>query len=233
MPDPVQSKLLRFLQDRTFLAIGSTKQRRANVRILAATQHPRRGLRPDIIGRFGAEAFKIPPLRRREGDIGALCVYLLRELQRDTSSFPTRFDPEAFRSLCAYRWPYNVRELRAALLRAGTAAADRRDTHIRLGDLPERILAATGHAIEATPDDGDLPDEPAVQLSPGGRPDVATSASRAPRRSPRPRPTREQLKTLLVEHDGNAPSVARSLGCYREQVWRWCREYGINPRESG
>jgi two-component system response regulator HydG len=46
----------------------------------------------------------------------------------------------------------------------------------------------------------------------------------------RPRPSREVLERLLQQHGGNVPSVARHLGRYREQIWRWCRQDGLDPR---
>ena len=68
MDPTLQTRLLRFLQDRTFFGLGATRARQADVRIIAATQSPRLSLREDILGRLGAEALALPPLRKRMED---------------------------------------------------------------------------------------------------------------------------------------------------------------------
>ena len=76
----LQTKLLRFLQDKTFLGLGFTRPRRADVRIVAATQSPHTTLREDILGRLGAEPVVLPALRRRREDLPGLCRHFLRRL---------------------------------------------------------------------------------------------------------------------------------------------------------
>jgi transcriptional regulator with PAS, ATPase and Fis domain len=129
MPAPAQVKLLRFLQDRQVLPLGSTRPRPVDVRVLAATSRPRELLRPDLVGRLGAEPIVIPPLRDRVEDVGALVAHF-------GGAAAARMEAPAFRALCLYHWPRNVRELAEAMKRAAAVAGER---DIRLEDLPEDV----------------------------------------------------------------------------------------------
>ena len=110
MPSELQSKLLRFLQDRRFTPLGSTRVVEADVRIVAATS--RIGLEKGpkvqeaVLGRLGAQPIVLPPLRDRIEDIGRLVAHFLRNLSDGRA-----FEPEAFHALCLHGWPLNVREL--------------------------------------------------------------------------------------------------------------------------
>ena len=129
MPARLQAKLFRFLQDRQVLPLGSTRTRRVDVRVVAATSHLSASLRSDLVGRLGAEPITIPPLRDRVEDIGALVSYL------GGSAF-AGIEPAAFRALCLHDWPRNVRELDEVVKRAVTLAGGNR---IRLDDLSANV----------------------------------------------------------------------------------------------
>jgi DNA-binding NtrC family response regulator len=121
MPRAAQAKLLRFLQDREVLALGSTDSRRVDTRVIAATaqvdDHGSPVVRKDLLMRLGAQPVLLPPLRDRPEDIGMLAHYLGGPHAR-------RFDNPAFLALCLHDWPGNVRELekvvREAVLLGGT-----------------------------------------------------------------------------------------------------------------
>jgi sigma-54 dependent transcriptional regulator, acetoin dehydrogenase operon transcriptional activator AcoR len=221
MPQPLQAKLLRFLQDKSVLGLGFTQPRRADVRIVAATQNPFESLREDILGRLGAEPLLLPPLRRRREDIGALCV---RFLASAGGAGVLGFEREAFVALCLHRWRRNVRELEAIVTEAALLAGHRGAPHIALGDLPAEVqsgLHAPGVRGERPPaaedDDGEDDHPPAAAGEP------ATPRAR------RPRPSREELERVLREHRGDVPAAARALGRQRELVWRWCKAMGLDP----
>jgi sigma-54 dependent transcriptional regulator, acetoin dehydrogenase operon transcriptional activator AcoR len=143
MAPEAQIKILRFLQDRELTPLGSTRPRRMDVRIVAATNRnaagpgkARGGLRDDIVGRLGAAPIELPPLRDRIEDLGALCAHFLAAAR----SAGTCFEQSAFRALALHGWPLNVRELEkivstAAVLTAGTKP-------IALRDLPDPIARA-------------------------------------------------------------------------------------------
>jgi transcriptional regulator with PAS, ATPase and Fis domain len=212
MDPALQTKLLRFLQEKTFFGLGATRPKKADVRILAATQSPKDTLRKDILGRLGAEAVTLPTLRRRKEDIPALCRHFLR--QSVANSGVVGFERDTCLALCLYRWPRNIRELQSVLVEAVLSAADRGASRIGLRDLPGRMrdLSAPPHqsgsrSSDQIPDD-DIPDAPSTD---------------------RLRPTRAQLEQLLRTHAGQVPAVARHLQRRREVVWRWCRVLSIDP----
>jgi DNA-binding NtrC family response regulator len=115
-----QVKLLRFLQDRSFTRLGSTQTRRADLRVIAATNRDlaaalRRGLfREDLYYRLNVFPILVPPLRERPDDIDALA----RDTLQRRGVPPDRLTPEALAWLRRYDWPGNVRELENVLARA-------------------------------------------------------------------------------------------------------------------
>jgi transcriptional regulator with PAS, ATPase and Fis domain len=212
----VQTKLLRFLQDKTFLGLGWTRPRRADVRIIAATQAPQTTLRKDILGRLGADPVVLPALRRRREDLPALCRHLLRRLPPEQGV--RGLERSAGIAFCLYSWPRNIRELEATIAEAALSAAERGAARIDLQDLPGRLR----ELLRQPPLDDDEDSGP--QRS---RPEApAPAAATAPRRE---RPSRSELEELLREHRGHVPAVARQLDRRRELVWRWCRLDGIDP----
>jgi transcriptional regulator with PAS, ATPase and Fis domain len=132
-----QTKLLRFLQTREIMSLGTTQSRTLDVRVVAATNRAlvhdadTPGLRPDLAARLGPAPLRLPPLRDRVEDIGLLTEYLARE--------PLRFVPEAYLALFLHAWKGNVRELEKAVAVA-RVLADGCDA-IDLEHLPETVAA--------------------------------------------------------------------------------------------
>jgi len=144
MPSASQAKLLRFLQDRQLLSLGTTRPRRLNVRVLAATHRStnsddaRQGLRLDLAARLGPEALVVPPLRDRPEDIGLLVSYFL-------GGRPRAFNIPAYRALFLRKWPGNVRELEKTLKMAEILSENREA--IEVGDLSADPDAATAEDV--------------------------------------------------------------------------------------
>ena len=116
MPPEAQTRLLRVLQDGEYLPVGANRPVKANVRIIAATNHNlqhlmQQGLfREDLFYRLNVVPLRLPPLRERTEDIGPLVNHFLK--QASASGLPAkRFTPDAVRALAAWSWPGNVREL--------------------------------------------------------------------------------------------------------------------------
>jgi DNA-binding NtrC family response regulator len=148
MAPELQTKLLRFTQDRLLIPVGGTRARRIDTRILAATsrtapptQSGGSGLRADLAARLGAEAIRIPPLRERVEDVGALISFML-------GATPRRFELAAFQALCLYNWPGNVRELGKVV--ASAEALSRGSDRIATEHLPSAI-AATPARMRSSP----------------------------------------------------------------------------------
>ncbi|MFY9607371.1 MAG: sigma-54 dependent transcriptional regulator [Blastocatellia bacterium] len=124
LPMLAQVKLLRFLHDGEFRPLGSTKVRRASVRIIAATntdleQSVSMGkTRQDLYYRLNIVQLTLPPLRDRAEDIVLLAEHFLAKYASEFERQVTDFTPEALRALATHHWPGNVRELEHVVQRA-------------------------------------------------------------------------------------------------------------------
>ena len=124
-----QAKLLRFLQDREYRPLGSQQTRRANVRILAATNVDLGELlrtqrfRGDLFHRLNVLQLNVPALRERAEDIPILAYLFLRRHCTNLERPVARFSPEALGALSRYEWPGNVRELESVVQRAVVLAS--------------------------------------------------------------------------------------------------------------
>jgi DNA-binding NtrC family response regulator len=125
-----QSKLLKVIEDRTFRRLGSTAERRVDVRIVAATNRDlvaaqaSGGFLPELYHRLRVLTIDLPPLRKRGGDVIILAEHFLRHHARQYGLPPRPLSPCAREILLAHTWPGNVRELaneieRAVLLETG------------------------------------------------------------------------------------------------------------------
>jgi NtrC-family two-component system response regulator AlgB len=119
-----QARLLRFLNDQTYERLGESKERHANVRIVAATNRPLEAavkdgrFREDLFYRLNVISLVIPPLRDRPEDIVLLARHYLRYLGRKQGRLDLTFSAAAEAAMTAYSWPGNLRELRNAVERA-------------------------------------------------------------------------------------------------------------------
>jgi transcriptional regulator with GAF, ATPase, and Fis domain len=119
-----QAKLLRFIEEREFKAVGDTRTRPVNVRLIAATNKDLRSMvidgrfRDDLFYRINIFPIDIPPLRDRKEDIPALALHFLKTFANDVGKEVTEFSPGAMNMLINHDWPGNVRELENAIHRA-------------------------------------------------------------------------------------------------------------------
>jgi DNA-binding NtrC family response regulator len=152
-----QSKLLRVIQEREFMPLGSTEVVKVDVRILTATNADLRKLveegkfREDLYYRLNVINIPLPPLRERKSDIPLLIEYFFqkyceenRRFLGDNGKSTLSFSPEAMQLLMDHSWPGNVRELENAVERAVVLA----DNAVVSADaLPDHILHAGGMRI--------------------------------------------------------------------------------------
>jgi transcriptional regulator with GAF, ATPase, and Fis domain len=147
IPLALQSKLLRFLQERELDRVGGTQPIRVDVRVVAATNRDlekavRDGaFREDLYYRLNVIPVRLPPLRERREDISLLASHFAARIGRRLGRPLTGFTPEARACLYRYDWPGNVRELANAVERALVLGEG---DLIRPEDLPETVLEAGG-----------------------------------------------------------------------------------------
>jgi transcriptional regulator with PAS, ATPase and Fis domain len=212
LPQPMQVKLLHFLEQGRFRRVGSTRDRSADVRVIAATN---RRLAEDVQeGRFRADLFyrlnvislHVPPLRERREDIPALLDHFLGVYRERFNRPGLALSAEARRRVAAHDWPGNVRELRNALERASALSPS---------DVleAEQIVPDGGHASAANPANTAAssdarhatPDAPQLRLE-----DLE----------------RRHILHVLEETGGNRERAAAVLGISARTLYRKLREYG-------
>jgi DNA-binding NtrC family response regulator len=131
MPPELQVKLLRVLETRSYMRVGSTRSRDADVRVIAATnRQPELAvaegrLREDLMYRLNVFPIHMPPLRDRCEDVPILARHFLSTIAQQEGR-RKQFTPEALDALSAFRWPGNVRELRNVVQRAYVMTEDDR-----------------------------------------------------------------------------------------------------------
>ncbi len=145
---PVQTALLRVLQEREVTPLGETTPRRIDVRVLAATHQnllelvDKGTFRRDLLYRIRVARIDLPPLRQRRSDIPLLVQRFLQQLgHRRSPGEPTvlRVSRAAMLALCAHDWPGNVRELRSAVEFASIRC---RRAIVQVEDLPPEVVEA-------------------------------------------------------------------------------------------
>jgi len=126
VPQAIQVKLLRVLQEREFERLGGTKTLKVDVRLIAATNRDLRAaleegtFREDLYYRLNVVAIDVPPLREHSEDIPGLARFFLERFAADSAGPPKQLTPAALALLMDYHWPGNVRELGNILERAVT-----------------------------------------------------------------------------------------------------------------
>ncbi|HVJ86142.1 MAG TPA: sigma-54 dependent transcriptional regulator [Caulifigura sp.] len=209
LPLPLQSKLLRLIQEQTFTPVGKSTPVQLDVRFLSATN---RDLELEVnAGRFRRDLFyrlavlhvELPPLRERDDDVLLLAKHFLQQLQPQELRVRD-FSPAAAGLLRSYAWPGNIRELRNAVERG--------------------IALASGHEI--TP--ADLPKSLTTTSE-----RVSVPAASEPASDPRGQSLQdaelEYLKSILTINKGNVSRAAEQAGMTRQGLHKRLKKAGLNP----
>lgn len=206
LPALAQVKLLRFLQEKEYRPLGSTKTRKADVRIIAASnanleQAVVTGtLRRDLYYRLNVVPIVLPPLRERSSDILLLAHHFLAVYAAKLHSPAASFSPEAERKLLLYSWPGNVRELEHVVERI--------------------VVLATQRVIEA--DQIDFP---------GDNDHLTRLSFRELKRNVIAEFETKYIQNLLIAHRGNITKAAQSAKKERRTFWELVRKYNIDVEE--
>ncbi len=145
IPVSVQAKLLRVIQEREFRAVGDTRTRPADIRLIAATNRELRGMvaegkfRDDLFYRINIFPVGIPPLRERQDDIPALAAHFLKLFGTELGRQEIELSDSAMNVLLNYDWPGNVRELENAMHRAVILATDKIIRHGHLVSIVDML----------------------------------------------------------------------------------------------
>ncbi|HEY5705641.1 MAG TPA: PEP-CTERM-box response regulator transcription factor [Terrimicrobiaceae bacterium] len=160
LPLSIQVKLLRFLQDQTFMRVGGRQEIQSDVRIIAATNVDLKHaivngkFREDLYFRLAVVVIALPPLRERGDDIAFVATAFLNRFAAQSGKAGLTFAPETLRAVSRYEWPGNVRELQNRIQRAVIMADGKRITpgdmeltHVA-GSLPSTTLKEARENIE-------------------------------------------------------------------------------------
>ena len=170
MPLPMQVKLLRVLQERSFERVGGTQTLKCNVRVVAAThrnledQIARGGFREDLYYRLNVFPIEMPALRERIDDLPSLVQAIGARLAEDGRG-EVKLGADAMAALAAYAWPGNVRELHNLIERLAVLHPN---ATVTAPDLPQRYRSAWEAAVAR----GEMPvialpvENPATDLPP-------------------------------------------------------------------
>jgi DNA-binding NtrC family response regulator len=192
-----QTKLLRVLETGEFERVGSSKTRRANVRLVSATNADVRAevaagrFRQDLLFRLNTVEIHLPPLRERREDIPLLAGHFLRQHAQRYRKSVAGLELAAIQILQEHAWPGNVRELDHAVERA--------------------VLMAQGNTVKA----GDL----GLRTSGEGTPRLEEMGLEDVERF--------LIRKTLARFDGNAMKAAESLGLSRSAFYRRLEKYGL------
>jgi DNA-binding NtrC family response regulator len=216
LPLDMQVKLLRLLQEREFRPVGSLKQHKVNIRVIAATHHDlardaaRGTFRQDLYYRLNIVSLRLPALRDRKVDIPELIDYFLRRFSADHRLTPSTLD-----AMMKYDWPGNVRELQNSIERM---VALNTGPWLHVGDLPS-ALQNNGSA------------EPTLASAVAAGSETAT----LPLLHAPPRPSglflatveKETILKALAATHGDRGKAAQLLGIGRTTLYRKLKEYKI------
>jgi two-component system response regulator HydG len=209
LPHTLQPKLLRVLQDGEYIPVGSRRPRKADVRVICATNEDLKKavaegrFREDLYFRIRVVPVRLPPLRERKEDIPLLLEHLVKKHAARLGRPPLAPDAAAMKAILDHAWPGNIRELEHALERALLLA---RGEAIGLEDLPPE---ARGHpAAEAPGEEGRY-------------------------RHARDAWERRYFEELLREAGGSVGKAAELAGLHRSTLYEKLARIGLVAHEAG
>ncbi len=202
---PIQVKLLRVLQEGEFFRLGSTKNQKVDVRIIAATnkdllsEMKKGNFRKDLFYRLNMSSVYLIPLRERKGDIPLLCQHFLKKFNEQNQKSVQKISDPALRLLNQYDYPGNVRELMniinsAIIIESGSELLKKSLPHYFLENSNFKEDAATG-----------LPLKSLSEIE------------------------KDQIKNVLAHTKGNKTQAAKILGISRVNLLAKIKKYLLQP----
>jgi DNA-binding NtrC family response regulator len=207
---PLQAKLLRVLQERTFERVGSSTTITADVRVIATTNRDLRAevaagrFREDLYYRLAVVPLAVPPLRQRSEDVPELVEHFLRQAAERLHREPCTLEAAAQDLLVGYHWPGNVRELENIITRASVLNLG---LPIAAEDLQPWLIDADGTHEAASVEGKQLP--------------VGLSLQEM---------ERKMIEATLERFNGHRAKTAEALGIGIRTLSGKLKEYGYAPR---
>ncbi len=213
----VQAKLLRFLQEREFQRLGSTRLQKADVRVITATNRDlklateRGAFREDLFYRVSVFEIRVPPLRARGDDVLLLADAFLKDIARSLGRPAAGISVDARERLLGYRWPGNVRELHNVLERASILCEGGLITSEHLAIPAPSVVPAV---LAASPNPATIASSPFA----ASRGDDLLALERA------------TIERVLIESRFNKSRAAKRLGISRGQLYSKLEKHGLDSR---
>ena len=223
LPHDVQAELLRFLEDGSYRALGSTELRKSAARVVAATNidldqavHLGR-FRRDLLARLRAinTPLTLPPLRERREDIVGWTQLFFRQIGREPGDRP--WAAGALECLLLYPWHENLRELLGVVNFAASQTSEFPCTRAQLTPQVRAHRSGLRAPADSRPDDLTPPPQPPPQPPP---------PEELP---PRADPTRDEIIEVLRQTKGKMRTTAQLLKIDRRRLYRLCKAYDIDP----
>ena len=209
---PLQAKLLRVLQERTYERVGSSESKRTDVRVVATTNRDIRKevaegrFRQDLYYRLAVVPVTVPPLRERKEDVPLLIEHFLGVSAARMQKSPCELESTALELLCEYNWPGNVRELENLVTRASVLSAGR---PVQAEDLRHWLIDPEGSLSQLTDS------SPAPSLTAGMKLEDME---------------RRLIEATLERYEGHRAKAAQALGIGIRTLSNKLRQYGYAPR---
>jgi len=209
MPLDIQSKFLRFLQEKKIRRIGEAVEKPIDVRIISATNRNLEDLvkegkfRQDLYFRISSVKIHIPPLRERRDDIPVLIYHFIEKFNKENSKTKIikGITPEALEILINYDWPGNVREIEGAINNACIFANE----YINVEDLPNYIISNSK--------------------------DEFSFAYNKAKKANEKEFMEKYLRMLLTITKGNITQAAKLAEIERQSLQKLLKKFKVNPEE--
>ena len=205
----IQAKLLRFLEDKEYKPLGDPRLRKADIRIIAATNKTLHGLvregifRDDLFYRLNIVSLHIPPLRERREDIPILVEHFMNKYSREFNKPIKEISKDAMRKFIYYSWPGNIRELenmiQQIIVMTSTPVINTKSIQLPISELSSK--------------------EPTLEYFKVAKKKVINSFEKS------------YLIQLLREYKGNVVSAAKKAGKSRTALWNLLKKYNISPKQ--
>ncbi len=213
MPQSLQAKLLRVLQEKEFERIGDTETIKVDVRIITATNKDLLKLvqeghfREDLYYRVHVINLHLPPLRERPDDIPILVEHFLQKLKMKTDKDVVGLMPEAIQKLQSYHWPGNVRQLENIIERSFHFTND-------------RWIDSQSILLDSDWNEGNSLNFESQLTTVGNRQSILDEADK------------NMLLQALEHSNGNRTAAAKLLGISRSTLYQKLKKYDIQSREK-